>query len=153
MGPLIQFKAGWLWLQNSSMHWFLLGAEVFTSILCDGRRTGPRGTPSAINACFGWVLFGKIQGSDVVDVANLTLEQDILKELTGTRRYYAAVVTADKNRNLRYLWQMNRRMVEGQPHTLRRQADRPDCQIWQQGFSRSRTLQCARNIEFKLWKR
>ena len=37
----------------------LLGAEVFTSILRDGRRTGPRGTPSAINTCLGWVLFGK----------------------------------------------------------------------------------------------
>ena len=27
----------------------LQGAEVFTSILCDGWRTGSRGTPSAIN--------------------------------------------------------------------------------------------------------
>ena len=54
----------------------LLGAEVFASILRDGRRTGPRGTPSAINTCLGWVLFGKINDSDVVDVANHTLEQD-----------------------------------------------------------------------------
>ena len=52
----------------------LLETEVFTSIL-DGQRTGPRGTSFAINTCFGWVLFGKIEGSDVVDVANFTLEQ------------------------------------------------------------------------------
>ena len=32
----------------------LLGAEVFTSILCDGQRIGPRGTLSIINPCFGW---------------------------------------------------------------------------------------------------
>ena len=54
----------------------LMGAEVFASILRDGRRTRPRGTPSAINTCLGWVLFGKIQDSNV---ANYTLEQDELK--------------------------------------------------------------------------
>ena len=74
----------------------LLGAEIFASILRDGRRTGPRGTPSAINTYLGWVLFGKIQDSDVVDVANYTLEQDELKYLTGSGRSYAAVLTADK---------------------------------------------------------
>ena len=60
----------------------LLGAEVFTSILRDGRQTGPRGTPSTLNTCFGWVLFGKIGDSDVVDVANHTLEEDVLKDIT-----------------------------------------------------------------------
>ena len=58
---------------------FLRGAEVFTSILRDGQKTGPQGTPFAINTCLGCrVLFGKIEGSDVVDVAILTLERDIL---------------------------------------------------------------------------
>ena len=40
----------------------LLGVEVFTSIhvLIDGRWTGPGGMPSALNMCFGWVLFMKI---------------------------------------------------------------------------------------------
>ena len=47
-----------------------LGAEVFASILRDGWRTGPRGTPSAVNTCLRWVLFGKIQDCDVVDVVN-----------------------------------------------------------------------------------
>ena len=61
----------------------LLGAEVFASILRDGRRTGPRGTPSAINTCLGWVLFGKINDSDVVDVANNTLEQEESKYFTA----------------------------------------------------------------------
>ena len=57
----------------------LLGDEVFTSILRDGRQSGLRGTPSAINTSLGWVLFGKIQDSDVVDIANHTLEQNELK--------------------------------------------------------------------------
>ena len=72
----------------------LLGAaEVFTSILRDGRRTGPRGTSSASNTCLGWVLSGKIQDSDVVDVANHTLEQDELKYMTASRCSSPAVLT------------------------------------------------------------
>ena len=58
----------------------LLGAEVFTSILHDGWRTGPQGTPSSINTAFGWVLFGKIHDSNIVDVVNHTLEWDVFKE-------------------------------------------------------------------------
>ena len=81
----------------------LLGAEVFMSMLRDGRWTGPRGTPSTINTCFGWVLFGNIQGSNVVDVANFTLKQDIMRDWTGLRRSYVAVLTADNNRDLRYI--------------------------------------------------
>ena len=75
----------------------------------------------------GWVLLGKIEGNDVVDVANLTLEQDMLRELTGSRSSYAAVFTADKNRDLRYLRQRNRRMVEGQPHISRHGSNYVDC--------------------------
>ena len=71
---------------------FLLVAEVFTSRLCDGRQTGPQDTPSTINTGLGWVLFGKIEGSDVVDMVNLIVEQDVLKELTGSRRSYVALL-------------------------------------------------------------
>ena len=106
----------------------LLRTEVFTSILRDGWRTGPRGTPSAINTHFRWVLFGKIEGSNVVDVANLTLEQDVLRELMGLKRSYVAVLTADRKRDLRYLRQRNRRVVEGQqPNTWRRQFNHTNC--------------------------
>ena len=122
----------------------LLGAEVFTSVLRDGRRTGPRGTPSAINTCFGWVLFGKIGGGDVVDVANLTLEQDVYIDLTGSRRSYAAVLTADKNKDLRYVRRRKRRVVEEQPHASRREYNHEDCRIRQQDFGRYRISQGAR---------
>ena len=44
--------------------------------------------------------FRKVQGSDVVEVANHTLEQDELKYMTGSRRSYAAVLTADKKNDL-----------------------------------------------------
>ena len=80
-----------------------LGTEVFTRIFHDGRWTGPQGTPSTINTCFGWVLLGKIQCSDVVDMANMTLEQEVMKDLTGLRRFYVALLTAAKNMDLWYL--------------------------------------------------
>ena len=90
----------------------LLGAEVFTTILRDGRRTGPRGTPSALNTCFGWVLFGKINGrNDVVDVANHTLEQLVYTDESERRRSYAAVLTAGKNEDLRFLQRRKRRRL------------------------------------------
>ena len=65
----------------------LLGAEVFTSSLRDGRPTGPRGMPSALNSCLGVVLYRKIDGlCDVVDMANHALEQLVYTD--------AAVLTA-----------------------------------------------------------
>ena len=39
----------------------------------------------------------------MVDVANLTLEQDVVRELKGSRHSCAAVLTADKKKDLRYL--------------------------------------------------
>ena len=114
----------------------LLGAEVFTSIHRDRWRTGPQGTPSAINTCFGWVLFGKIEGGNVVDVANHTLEQDVFRELTGARHSYAPVFTADKDRDLLYLHVRQRK---------RRKSDHKDCRTRQKGFGRFRTLQGARD--------
>ena len=115
----------------------LLGAEVFASILRDGRRTGPRGTPSAINTCLGWVLFGKIQDSDVVDVANYTLEQDELKYLTGSGRSYAAVLTADKKNDLRRPRRRTGRVVKGPPLDSRCEFNHDDCRITRRGFGKT----------------
>ena len=39
----------------------LLGSEVFASILRDGRRTGPRGTPSSINICLDGFCSGSFR--------------------------------------------------------------------------------------------
>ena len=39
----------------------LLGTEVFTSILREGRRTGRRGKLSKMNTCLGWVLSEKLR--------------------------------------------------------------------------------------------
>ena len=36
----------------------LLGVDVFVSILCNGRRSGPAGSPVAIETKFGWVVCG-----------------------------------------------------------------------------------------------
>ena len=36
----------------------LLGADIFSDVLLHGRRTGPPGSPVALETCFGWVLCG-----------------------------------------------------------------------------------------------
>ena len=109
----------------------LLGAEVFASILRDGRRTGPRGTPSAINTCLGWVLFGKISDSDIVDVANNTLEQEEAKYFTGSGRSYAAVARAGKKNDLRRPRRRNGRVAKG---LLDSRHD--DCRIYRREFDK-----------------
>ncbi|XP_024876608.1 uncharacterized protein LOC112457662, partial [Temnothorax curvispinosus] len=38
----------------------LIGAEIFTSLLRDGRRVGKKGEPDAFNSIFGWVLVGSV---------------------------------------------------------------------------------------------
>ena len=57
---------------------------------------------SALNTRFRLVLFRKIDGgSDVVDVANHALEQLIYANESEVRRFYAVVLTASKNEDLR----------------------------------------------------
>ena len=38
----------------------LLGADVFSDVLLHGRGSGPPGSPTAIETCFGWVLAGAV---------------------------------------------------------------------------------------------
>lgn len=40
----------------------LIGADLFSSVVLNGRRQGPRGTPSAFETAFGWVLSGNVDG-------------------------------------------------------------------------------------------
>ena len=130
----------------------LLGAEVFASILLDGRRTGPRGTPSAINTCLGWVLLGKIQDSDVVDVANYTLEQDEFKYLTGSERSFAAVLKADKKNDLCRPRRRTGRVVKGPPLDSRREFNHDDCRITRRGFGKTgpRNLRGKGNLRWRI---
>ena len=93
---------------------------VFTSVLLDGWQTGPRGTPSAINTASGWVPFGKIQGNNVVDIANLTLEHEILKDIAGfTQTYTATLAKKEKTSTTR---NGGRHRVKGQAHFLKRES-------------------------------
>lgn len=39
----------------------LLGIDIFTSVLLQGRRSGPPGTPAAIKTKFGWMLAGSVK--------------------------------------------------------------------------------------------
>ena len=59
------------------------------------------------------MLFGKINDSDVVDVANNTLEQEESKYFTGSGRSYAAVVRAGKKNDLRRPRRRNGRVAKG----------------------------------------
>ena len=44
----------------------LLGIDIFTEVLLNGRRKGPPGSPVAIQTRFGWVLCGSSVGSSVI---------------------------------------------------------------------------------------
>ena len=41
-----------------------LGVDIFVNILLQGRQVGPHGSPSALNAEFGWVLAGGTKASN-----------------------------------------------------------------------------------------
>ena len=41
----------------------LLGVDIFSDVLLHGRRSGPRGSPTAIETHFGWVLAGAVDCS------------------------------------------------------------------------------------------
>lgn len=38
----------------------LLGVDIFSNVLLHGRRSGPSGSPTAFETCFGWVLSGSV---------------------------------------------------------------------------------------------
>ncbi len=41
----------------------LLGVDIFTKVVLDGRRKGDEGTPVAMETLFGWVLCGNVESS------------------------------------------------------------------------------------------
>ena len=49
----------------------MLGADIFVDVLLQGRRTGPSGSPVAIETEFGWVLSGSADRSTSMDQVNL----------------------------------------------------------------------------------
>lgn len=76
----IPYDRRWKDLRNIQLHAkfnipgridVLLGVDVFTAVLCQGRRKGPSGTPVAIETIFGWVLCGALELS-VPGVSNIT---------------------------------------------------------------------------------
>ena len=69
----------------------------------------------------------------VVGVANHTLEQEELKYMTGSRRSYASVLTADKGKDLCRPQQRNRRVVEGPLRNSRRESDHEETMGFQAG--------------------
>ena len=63
----------------------LLGVEIFTTVLRQGRRMGPPGSPVALETEFGWVLAGNTGSSSpashaVVHHATLLSGDDILRK-------------------------------------------------------------------------
>ena len=68
----------------------LLGADIFMTLMRNGRRIGPPGTPSAIQTAFGWVLAG-----------NVNIEQPAVDQITAC---YAAVSQGEDL--LRKFWEV-----------------------------------------------
>ena len=118
-----------------------MGAEVITSIVRDSRRTGPRGTPSAINTCLGRVLFRKIQDSDVV-MSLITPRTDELKYMTGSGRSHAAVLTADKKHDLRLPQRGNGRVAKGLPLDSRLESTHDDFRNTRREFAKQDLAMC-----------
>ena len=65
------------------------------------------------------MLIKKVQVSDFVDVTNMTLEQDMLRELVGLKCSYVAVVTDDNKKELWYLRQGMDKWFRDNNHILR----------------------------------
>ena len=55
---------------NPSAIDLLLGVDVFTNTLLNGRRSGPPGSPTALQTKFGWVLAGDADTSPTVHVTS-----------------------------------------------------------------------------------
>ena len=55
---------------NPSAIDLLLGVDVFTNTLLNGRRSGPPGSPTALQTKFGWVLAGDTDTSPTVHVTS-----------------------------------------------------------------------------------
>ena len=49
----------------------LLGVDIFADVLLQGRRTGPPGSPVALETKFGWVLSGSTRSTNSPDQINL----------------------------------------------------------------------------------
>ena len=62
----------------------LLGVDIFTDILLNGRRKGPPGSPIAIETHFGWVLCGNTESSTscssavTVSHASIEMKDDLI---------------------------------------------------------------------------
>ena len=94
----------------------------------------------------------KKQDSDVVDVANHTLEQDELKYMTGSGRSYAVVLTVEKKNDIRCSRRRKGRVAKGPLLDSRRESTHDDCRLTRREFGKTRISQCARNRELTLEK-
>ena len=66
----------------------LLGVDIFTDVLLNGRRNGPPGSPTALETRLGWVLCGNIP---------------IVKQSSAVTAYHSVIETGDDL--LRKFWQ------------------------------------------------
>ena len=83
--PVHSVKVGRMWTHLSGLKLadpdfaspgrieLLLGADIFSSALRNGRRTGPPGSPVAIETSFGWVLSGAVSGGCQIPVQHVLM--------------------------------------------------------------------------------
>ena len=68
----------------------LLGVDIFSRLVRQGRRQGPPGSPMPIKTCFGWVLSGTVKQKGrrhraVSCVSSALASDENLEKLDGTK--------------------------------------------------------------------
>lgn len=58
----------------------LLGVEIYTEVLLNGRRSGPVGSPTAFQTIFGWVLAGRTQSEPT---SSCVISHHVSTEISG----------------------------------------------------------------------
>ena len=63
----------------------LLGVDMFSRVVRQGRRQGPPGSPMAIKTCFGWVLSGTVRQNSRGPASSVSSMLASDKKSAGTR--------------------------------------------------------------------
>lgn len=112
--PLISYDPSrWSHLQGLELadpSWYkpqkidmLLGAELFFAILKDGKKTGPSGSPIAINTDFGWIIGG---GSHLSSSSGPRHQPYSTQAINICPRDQSASIQELTNQTLRKFWEI-----------------------------------------------
>ena len=98
----------------------LLGVDVFTEVMMQGRRVGTPGTPTAFETTLGWVLTGK-PGHHVISNHAIALHSSILSSDDVLQKFWeveervtnAPVMSAEERTVVRHFNENHSRTADG----------------------------------------